>query len=457
MQLNKFVNLNSIFLISLIIFFFLPNLFSYFSYDFVKFRINLNSKTTFLLIISLFLFFLFSLIKFKKYSFFHPNKNIKNLENKIILNGIILFIIGAILKYFGANNAVPLFDFIILAISSFNIFQLLGINYFFYSACLYFKKKNFAKAFYLFVIFIVLLFFTFLNTSRTSTLLLVTSALIIIYYLEIINIKKFLFFFIILFFIFFLLKSYTKLSREYYKVTYEVDNAIITLYKSSQDEVDRLYNILNLENSNNDSFKAEKINDNYFFNYNIFYVILDRINSFHIFEKIINSQLNYHGATFTEFYYIIFSDKFTNLLNLNSKVIFTDGKLLSHFLHLSTNQPLVYYDSTNSDDYPNDNTGIGPTLFGDLYLNFQYIGLFLLVPLVALLFNFFSNIFVNYLYTPLSIPTYALFIVYQNAHIMDWTSTHVIIFIKFIVVYVMSILIFNFHRIFNIKNFLQKD
>ena len=455
MQPNKFVNLNSIFLISLIIFFFLPNLFSYFSYDFVKFRINLNSKTTFLLIISLFLFSLFSLIKFKKYSFFHQNKNIKNLENKIILNGIILFIIGTILKYFGANNPVQLFDFIILAVSSFNIFQLLGINYFFYASCLYFKKKNFAKAFYLFIIFIVLLFFTFLNASRTSTLLLVTSALIIIYYLGIINIKKFFLFFIILFFVFFLLKSYIKLTNEYYKITYEVDNAIITLDKSTRVEVDRLYTALNLKNPSNLSFKVEKINEKYFFSYNIFYIITDRINSFHIFEKIINSQLNYHGATFTEFFQIILSDKLTNLLNLNSKVIFTDGKLLAHFLELSTAQQLVYYDSIHPHDDPNDTTGIGPTLFGDLYLNFQYMGLFLLVPIVALLFNFFSNIFVNYLYTPLSIPTYALFIVYQNAHIMDWTSTHVIIFIKFIVVYVISILIFNFHRIFNVKNFLQ--
>ena len=143
MQPNKFVNLNSVFLISLIIFFFLPNLFSYFSYDFVKFRINLNSKTTFLLIISLFLFFLFSLIKFKKYSLFHSNKNIKNLENKIIWNGIILFIIGLILKYFGNSNDVPLFDFIILAISSFNIFQLLAIIYFFLFSVFIFHKKKF--------------------------------------------------------------------------------------------------------------------------------------------------------------------------------------------------------------------------------------------------------------------------------------------------------------------------
>ena len=455
MQPNKFVNLNSVFLISLIIFFFLPNLFSYFSYDFVKFRINLNSKTTFLLIISLFLFFLFSLIKFKKYSLFHSNKNIKNLENKIIWNGIILFIIGLILKYFGNSNDVPLFDFIILAISSFNIFQLLAIIYFFYSACLSFIKKNFAKSFYLFVIFIIFVFFSFLNVSRTSTLLLVTSALIIIYYLEFINFKKFFFFFIVLFLIFFLLKSYIKLTREYYKITYKVDNEIITLDKATREEVDSLYNVLNIKNSNNLSFKVEKMSEKYFFNYNIFYIIMDRINSFHIFEKIINSQLNYHGATFTEFFQIIFSDKLTNLLNLNSKVVFTDGKLLAHFLKLSNAQQLVYYDSLHPHDDPNDTTGIGPTLFGDLYLNFQYMGLFLLVPLVALLFNFFSNFFVNYLYTPLSIPTYALFIVYQNAHIMDWTSTHVIIFIKFVVVYATSILIFNFHRIFKVKNFLQ--
>ena len=212
MQPNKFVNLNSVFLISLIIFFFLPNLFSYFSYDFVKFRINLNSKTTFLLIISLFLFFLFSLIKFKKYSLFHSNKNIKNLENKIIWNGIILFIIGLILKYFGNSNDVPLFDFIILAISSFNIFQLLAIIYFFYSACLSFIKKNFAKSFYLFVIFIIFVFFSFLNVSRTSTLLLVTSALIIIYYLEFINFKKFFFFFYSFIFNLFFIKIIYKVN-----------------------------------------------------------------------------------------------------------------------------------------------------------------------------------------------------------------------------------------------------
>jgi hypothetical protein len=86
----------------------------------------------------------------------------------------------------------------------------------------------------------------------------------------------------------------------------------------------------------------------------------------------------------------------------------------------------------------------------DKFINFNFFFLFTLI-----IYFFLPNIFVNYLYSPLSIPTYSLFIIYQIAHTMDWTSTHLVIFIKFFFIYILALLVLNLIKFLTLKKFLK--
>jgi hypothetical protein len=392
------------------------------------------------------LFFIFSFINFKKKELIKFEYNFDRNQIKLLFIAFFLFFIGIIIKILNILNFENYDDFI-KNIISYNILMLLSFNLIFFYSCNAFKKKLYKKAIFSLLFFLFFTVFSFLTPNRTSTLIIFVPAILVLIYLKIIPLKKlhlilYTLLFILLFFIIFFIKTYQKQVDKYFLIHFSTNIENFNTYKASNiNEVKEYYNELKkLESINPSNFNYEYFEKRYFFNTNFFYNFLDRINSYHIYDKITKLELDNKVSTFKEIPYDIIPDQIYSLFQIRKKnyIQFTNGNELGHKLNL-----------LGAD---NKTTGIGPTLFGELYLNYKFLGIIIGIPLIAILANISSNFFTNYFHSPLTIPFYSTYLCYQVSNMMNFLSAHIYIFFVFFGIYFIVIIFFKYTDIKDLKN-----
>lgn len=369
----------------------------------------------------------------QKYKLFKYFEIKKNTVRQLFITAIFFFVIGLLSKLQKINfnqvqYSISTFENIFQFFLSFNIFQMFSI---FIIIFILLKEKNYLITF-LFVSFLGYLFSHV--PSRTLNITLIFFLFINIFYLNkkikylrVFTIVAGLLLTVLSFFYISQIKN--SRSSTAFQVSFIIDNEKKTLERIKYDEIKQI--TLNLK-GNNRIKDIKIIKKNYHdWHFSLMEPILQRIKSSNIFNAIVNSNMNYNGKSYKN---LIFLNLF-----FKENANFADGGKLYDFLK-SNDHELHYENDFQEKKY---NTGIGPTLIGEAYLNFGFIGILILPFFLSIILNFFSNFF-NLINSSEPIFLFkSYFIFYSCAHIHDWFYSNYLIFIKFVIMLILFIIIIN--------------